>query len=183
MSEIDGEVLLSASDLMRFTGCAHAATLDLARLRGEGPEPREDTEDAELLQKQGDAHEAAQLARLKAARREVVEIPRSELAADAEATRAALADGAEVVFRSAFLSGRWGGWSDFLERVERPSALGASGYEVTDTKLKRRPHPKYVLDPPRCRGHPCHGFRARRGVSDGEQEAPTCSGVVQAPGG
>jgi hypothetical protein len=36
---------------------------------------------------------------------------------------------------------------------------------------------------PRLGGHPCYGFRARRGVSDGEQEAPTFSGVVQASGG
>ncbi len=53
--------------------------------------------------------------------------------------------GAEVVFQGAFLSDNWGGWSDFLERVERPSALGDFSYEVTDTKLKRRPHPKHVL--------------------------------------
>jgi len=29
--------------------------------------------------------------------------------------------------------------------VERPSNLGAFSYEVADTKLKRRPHPKHVL--------------------------------------
>ncbi|MEO1688974.1 MAG: nuclease, partial [Pseudomonadota bacterium] len=145
MREIDGDVLLSASDLMRFTGCAHATTLDLARLRGDGPMPREDGEDAELLQKQGDAHEAAHLAKLKAAGREVVEIERGALSADAKATRATLAAGAEVVFQGAFGSDHWGGWSDFLERVERPSALGPFSYEVTDTKLKRRPHPKHVL--------------------------------------
>ena len=29
--------LLSASDLMRFAGCAHATTLDLAWMRGQGP--------------------------------------------------------------------------------------------------------------------------------------------------
>ena len=59
-----------------------------------------------------------------------------------QATRAALAAGPEVVFQGAFLSGNWGGWSDFLERVERPSALGPFSYEVADTKLKRRPHPE-----------------------------------------
>ena len=32
-------VLLSASDLMRFAGCAHATTLDLAWLRGRGAAP------------------------------------------------------------------------------------------------------------------------------------------------
>ena len=52
----------------------------------------------------------------------------------------------EMVFQGAFLSDNWGGWSDFLERVETlPSALGMFSYEVADTKLKRCPHPKHVL--------------------------------------
>ncbi|GAB4385857.1 TM0106 family RecB-like putative nuclease [Albidovulum sp.] len=145
MRAVGETILFSASDLMRFMGCAHASRLDLMRLRGEGPEPRADSEDAELLQKMGDAHEAAHLARLKADGRAVVEIPRGDLAENAEATRAALAAGAEVIFQGAFLSGNWGGWSDFLERVDRPSALGPFSYEVADTKLKRRVDPKHVL--------------------------------------
>ena len=145
MRSVRGDIFLSASDLMRFMGCSHATTLDLAFMRGIGPKPREDTEDAALLQKQGDAHEAAHLAKLKSAGRNVVEIARGDLAADAEATRAVLATGPEIVFQGAFLSRNWGGWSDFLERVERPSTLGAFSYEVADTKLKRRAHPKHVL--------------------------------------
>ena len=145
MRILGSKILFSATDLMRFMGCAHATTLDLMRLRGEGPEPGDDTEDAALLQKQGDAHEAAHLEKLKSAGKAVLEIPRGDLLADAQATREALAQGAEVVFQGAFLSGTWGGWSDFLERVERPSALGPFSYEVADTKLKRRPHPKHVL--------------------------------------
>lgn len=145
MRNLGGNILFSATDLMRFMGCAHATTLDLMRLRGEGPEPGEDTEDAALLQKQGDAHEAAHLAKLKSAGKAVLEIPRGDLASDAQATREALAQGAEVIFQGAFLSGTWGGWSDFLLRVDKPSALGPFSYEVADTKLKRRPHPKHVL--------------------------------------
>ena len=145
MRHFDGKVLLSATDLMRFMGCVHATTLDLAHMRGTGPKPREDTEDAALLQKQGDAHEATHLARQKDAGRTVVEIERSRLGNNADATRAALAGGPDVVFQGAFLSANWGGWSDFLERVDRPSVLGPFSYEVADTKLKRRPHPKHVL--------------------------------------
>ncbi len=145
MRDLDGRIFLSASDLMRFMGCSHATALDLAHMRGTGPELREDSEDAALLQKQGDAHEAAHLARLKDIGRTVIEIERSGLGNNAEATRAALAMGPDVVFQGAFLSGNWGGWSDFLERVDRPSALGSFSYEVADTKLKRRPHPKHVL--------------------------------------
>ena len=114
MRDVGGQILFSATDLMRFMGCAHATTLDLARLRGLGPDPREDSEDAALLQKQGDTHEAAHLARLAAAGREIVEIARGDLAQDAATTLAALAAGPEVVFQGAFLSGNWGGWSDFL---------------------------------------------------------------------
>lgn len=145
MRALGGNILLSATDLMRFMGCTHATQLDLLRMLGEGPEPSQDTEDAALLQKQGDAHEAAHLAKLKASGRHVIEIDRGDLATNAEETRAALATGAEVVFQGAFLAGNWGGWSDFLERVERPSALGPFSYEVADTKLKRQPHPKHLL--------------------------------------
>ena len=145
MRNLNGSILLSATDLMRFMGCAHATTLDLMRLRGEGPEPRADSEDAALLQKRGDAHEVAHLNRLKSSGRSVVEIERGDLATDAATTREMLRQGAQVVFQGAFLSGNWGGWADFLERVERPSVPGAFSYEVADTKLKRRPHPKHVL--------------------------------------
>lgn len=65
MRDLDGRIFLSASDLMRFMGCAHATTRDLALMRGTGPKSKGDSEDAALLQKQGDAHEAAHLARLK----------------------------------------------------------------------------------------------------------------------
>ena len=146
MQDLDGRILLSASDLMRFTGCRHATRLDLLRLRGEGPEPKEDDEEAKLLQMRGDAHEAAHLDALKRAGDGVVEIPRSgDLAQDAEATRAALAEGPTVVFQGAFLWRNWGGWSDFLKRIETPSDLGAFSYEVTDAKLRRRAHPKHLL--------------------------------------
>ncbi|MDN5569014.1 MAG: TM0106 family RecB-like putative nuclease, partial [Paracoccus sp. (in: a-proteobacteria)] len=145
MRKFNGTIFLSATDLTRFMGCAHASWLDLQHLRGGGPEPSADSEDAELLQKQGNTHEAAHLEKLKAAGRGIVEIKRGNLARDADATRRVLTDGAEIVFQGAFLSGNWGGWSDFLERVDHPSAFGPFSYEVVDIKLKRRPHPKHVL--------------------------------------
>ena len=89
MRELGDTILFSATDLMRFMGYAHATSLDLQRLRGEGPEPSEDSEDAALLQKQGDAHEAAHLAKLKAAGKRIVEIARGNLTCDADATRRA----------------------------------------------------------------------------------------------
>ncbi|MFZ2994592.1 TM0106 family RecB-like putative nuclease [Sphingobium sp.] len=145
MRTIGNSILFSATDLMRFVGCAHATVLDLAYMRGEPLIPRQDSEDAALLQRQGDAHEAAHLETLKDAGHGVVEIARGDLAQNADETRAALAQGSQIIFQGAFLAARWGGWSDFLERVERPSLLGPFSYEVTDTKLKRKAHPKHVL--------------------------------------
>ena len=145
MRKFNGTLLFSASDLMKFMGCRHATSLDIAYMNGAKIKPREDTDDAQLLQKQGDAHEASHLLELKEAGHTIAEIERTDIVSDAARTRQELADGPDVVFQGALLSGRWGGWSDFLERVETPSDLGVFSYEVTDTKLKRNAHPKHVL--------------------------------------
>jgi predicted RecB family nuclease len=140
------DVLLSASDLMRFMSCKHATALDLRYARGEPLVPADDTEDAKILQKQGDDHESRYLSKLKAEGRSVIEFGRDGgLAAAAQATCAALSQGPDILFQGAFFASPWGGWSDFLIRVERPSALGAFSYEVVDTKLKRKPDPKHIL--------------------------------------
>src|SRR5947207_3298409 len=141
------EVLLSASDLMRFMSCSHATGLDLRYARGEPLVPAEDTEDAKILQQQGDDHESRYLSKLKGeGRRSVIEFGRDGgLAAAAQVTRAALSQGSDVLFQGAFFAPPWGGWSDFLIRVEKPSALGTFSYEVVDTKLKRKPDPKHIL--------------------------------------
>ena len=147
MRTIDGALRLSASDLMRFKTCRHATTLDLRRLEIGDVTPAQDGEEAELLQRQGDAHERAFLDRLKADGRTVTEIPKDGISLE-EAMRLtvqAMAAGPDVIFQGALLGGAWGGYSDFLVRVARPSKLGAWSYEVVDTKLKRKPDPKHVL--------------------------------------
>lgn len=140
-------IRLSASDLMRFTGCRHATTLDLRYMEHGDIAPAADGDEAELLQRQGDEHEFSHLAKLRAAGHSVIEIPKDDrsLERSVALTEVALRAGPDVVFQGALLGGAWGGYSDFLERVERPSALGAFSYEVVDTKLKRRPDPKHVL--------------------------------------
>jgi len=140
-----GKIVFSASDLMQFMGCRHATTLDLRHLKGDGPEPAEPSDDVALVRAHGDAHEAAYLAKLQTTGREIVEIPRMSLSESAEQTTLGLSSGAEILFQGAFLSGNWGGWADFLERVDKPSDLGNFSYEVADTKLKRRADPSHVL--------------------------------------
>ena len=46
MQSNECSVLLTSSDLMRFAGCAHATTLDLAWMKGVGAAPAGDSEDA-----------------------------------------------------------------------------------------------------------------------------------------
>ena len=147
MQIINGKPLLSATDLMRFLGCRHAITLDLLYLEGKGPAKKADDPEAELLQRQGNEHEANHLAALKASGKKVREIDRGgrSLAQALNETREALAEGSDIIFQAALLKGMWGGWSDFLMKVDRPSNLGAYSYEVADTKLKRKPHPKHIL--------------------------------------
>src|SRR5262245_13013138 len=137
---------LSPSDLMRFQGCAHATMLDLGYLNGEPLTPAEDTPSARLMQVKGDAHELAFLQTLRDAHKSIRIIDKEmEFQGATEATRAALAEGSDYIYQAALSGGRWGGFADFVERIDRRSQLGAFSYEVIDTKLKRSPDPKHVL--------------------------------------
>ena len=149
MRQHNNQIRLSASDLMRFMACPHAARLDLAWLRGEDEDlaPVEDSEDTVLLQQHGDRHEMAHLQRLEAEGKDVIRIETEDLPFEEslKATREALAVGPDIIFQAALDDGMWGGYADFLERVPIPSDLGPFSYEVADTKLKRKPVPGHVL--------------------------------------
>ncbi|WCT72596.1 TM0106 family RecB-like putative nuclease [Sphingomonas naphthae] len=147
MRVTDGGLRLSASDLMRFKGCRHASTLDLRLIEIGDLTPCADGEEAELLQRQGDAHELAFLEELRSSGRTVVEIPKDGISLEKSVglTADAMRQGPDIIFQGALLGGVWGGYSDFLQRVDTPSGLGEWSYEVVDTKLKRKPDPKHVL--------------------------------------
>ena len=141
------KIVLSASDLMRFQGCEHATALDLRLLKGEALVPAADTAAAQLIQAKGDAHEQSFLDTLKASSTSVNTIDKDMLDFEeaVAATQAALRKGPEWIYQAAFAGGSWGGYADFLQRVPRASKLGDFSYEVIDTKLKRSPDPKHVL--------------------------------------
>ncbi|WP_281708799.1 TM0106 family RecB-like putative nuclease [Phaeobacter italicus] len=150
MQQRNGTFQFSATDLMQFAACSHATALDRSHVLGQGPAPRPQGEDATLLQAQGEVHEQGYLDRLRADGRTVTEIARDGgLTAASVATFEAMQAGADVIYQAALAgtgpAAAWGGWADFLERVERPSALGAYSYEVVDTKLRQRPDPKHLL--------------------------------------
>lgn len=150
MELVDGQLIFSASDLINHLECPHLTQLDIEVARGrlELAETRSDT--TELVARKGDEHEQAYLDQLRADGREVVEIgaePGLEgTRLGAQQTVEAMRAGAEVIYQGVLFDGvRWRGHSDFLQRVESPSALGDFSYEVADTKLARRVKPYFLL--------------------------------------
>ncbi|MFS2319155.1 TM0106 family RecB-like putative nuclease [Maricaulis sp. D1M11] len=148
MKKTNGNLNFYASDLMRFQGCQHATALDLRYLEQGDITPAADDDEKRLVQDQGHAHETSFTERLRAEGLDVVELERKFASPELEheATLEALRSGREVVAQAALgAEGRWGGYADFLYRVERPSELGAFSYEVADTKLSRSPKPGQIL--------------------------------------
>jgi uncharacterized protein len=144
---LDGELVLSASDLTGFAACAHLTQLELQAARGERERPDRDDPLLDVLSRLGTAHETAQLDVLRAdTTKTVVEIDypdhtRAALHEAQQETVDAMRKGVDVIYQATFFDGRWRGHADFLLRVDGPcngSDLGAWSYEVADAKLARR---------------------------------------------
>lgn len=141
-----GHLLFSASDLVNFLGCEHASMLDLANL--DAPHSfDDDSEETQLLQRLGIAHEIAYLDQLKDEGKVVAEIPADlDLTERVERTLLAMRDGVGVIYQGALIDEPWHGYSDFLIKVEGvQSQLGSFVYEVADTKLARTAKPKHII--------------------------------------
>jgi uncharacterized protein len=144
---IDGQLVLSPTDLSKHLACPHVTTLDLAGLAGprrtDATGAAKSPDDAlNLVFTKGMDHERAYLQRLRQAGRVVTEIPtRYDVAGRIEAeqqTLAAMRGAADVIYQATFYDGQWGGQADFLLRTDRPSDLGDWSYDIADTKLARR---------------------------------------------
>jgi uncharacterized protein len=157
VERIDGELVVSATDLVGHLACGHLTVLDGRVTLGALERPVREDPELEVLTRRGLEHEAAYLQRLRAEGLTVVEIAEPDRTLDrldalrqreAE-TREAMAAGADVIFQATFLDERhpvrWRGHADFLRKVDRPSALGAWSYEPEDTKLARQVKPSAVL--------------------------------------
>src|SRR5690348_13053915 len=146
MQLLDGELVLSASDLTGFAACAHLTQLELQAARGEIERARRDDTLLDVLSRRGTEHETAQLDSMRAEHGEgsvvVIEHPdrnRAALEAAQAATVDAMRAGVDVIFQATFFDGRWRGHADFLfRRDDRPApALGGWSYDIADTKLAR----------------------------------------------
>ena len=145
MQLIDGHLVHTASDLVRFLDCAHLVLLEREVVFGRRARPVTPDLVAEKLQLRGSAVEQAHLASLTAAGKhvEVVQSPtfaqsRAALARAASETAALLAKGVDAVAQAVLFDGTWLGYADVLERVPEPTdgaATTTPAYEVVDTKL------------------------------------------------
>src|SRR6476646_8894894 len=128
MQRLDGQLVLSPTDLAHHQECAHLTRLDLGVAMGDWAAPDvEPPEDVQLVFDRGLEQERKYLESLKSAGKSVVEIPGGSGAegrrrAEAE-TVEAMRRGVDVVYQGTFFDGAWGGQADFLLRVARPSPV------------------------------------------------------------
>ena len=131
--------MFSATDVANFLACHHLLTLDRAQTAGQIKKPFFNDPGIELLRELGAKHEQAYFRHLADTQHlEIAGIPTNVSHAEAAAhTVDALRRGVSVLYQAAFQHGPWHGRSDFLLRVEKPSALGVWSYEAIETKLAR----------------------------------------------
>jgi predicted RecB family nuclease len=143
MQILDGQIILSASDLVGHLACAHLTVLEGEAARGRRVRPVRLDPALDVIQARGFQLEERYLsARRKEGLtvRDLDSAPPRTLhalrAADA-ATLEAMRAGYDVIAQATFFDGRWQGRADFLTRTARPSALGRWSYDVADSKLSR----------------------------------------------
>jgi predicted RecB family nuclease len=131
--------MFSATDIASFLACRHTATLARAESRNEITKPFFKNQTIDLLRTLGLEHEQRFLRGLaEKGGLSIAQIATSGNWKDAVAeTLQALRQGVDAVYQGTFLDPPWGGRSDFLVRVNTPSALGSWSYEVVETKLAR----------------------------------------------
>jgi predicted RecB family nuclease len=131
--------MFSATDIASFLACRHTATLARAESKDEITKPFFKNPSVDLLRTLGIEHEQRYLRGLaEKGGLAIAQIATSGSWKDAVAeTVQALHEGVDAVYQGTFLDAPWGGRSDFLVRVEKPSAIGAWSYEVVETKLAR----------------------------------------------
>jgi predicted RecB family nuclease len=144
MQILEGQLVLSATDLVGHLACEHLTTLELGAAKGEWSRPFHDDPELDLLQKKGLEHERRCLERFEAEGKTIVPLEAGSLMSlnalhEAEArTLETMRSRAQVIYQATLFDGRWRGHPDFLVRVDGSSQLGTWSYEPADAKLARR---------------------------------------------
>lgn len=135
--DVDGNLVLSATDVANHLSCRHLTTLNLLLAKGKLEAPAWDNPHIRILQERGLEHERTYIASLRDKGLEVIDLSNLPDQAAKAATRSAMIQGKQVIYQGRFQLGNWQGRPDVLLRVETPSALGGWSYEVIDCKLAR----------------------------------------------
>jgi len=146
MRVLGNELSLSATDLSNFLSCRHLTALDIAAAYSTRKRPIWEDPLLELLFKRGLEHEMRYVQSLRTDGRRIVDLSDVK---DREAllkqTLDAMRAGADVIVQGGLSDGRWFGKPDVMQRLEKPSSLGAWSYEISDTKLARETRAGTVL--------------------------------------
>jgi predicted RecB family nuclease len=141
------DVVLSATDLANFLGCAHRTGLDLAVALGHKPKPHvEEDPLLEILAQRGREHETRYVDQLRAQGLQILDLNGMDSASALTGTTKALTAGIDVIVQGALQDGQWFGRPDIILKVDKPSpSLGAWSYEIHDTKLTRETRAGTIL--------------------------------------
>lgn len=140
MKKLDGKIIYSPSDLIRYLASPYASWMDRYYL--ENPDvltPDDDSEDRKLIARTGDEHEQTVLKELKAEVNGLVEIARDDVPAAQAKTLATIKAKAPIIYQAALESDRFFGFADFIILDD------AGRYQIWDTKLARSPKPYYAI--------------------------------------
>jgi len=142
MRRTDDQLRFSPSDLAQYMESRFVSWMTRYDLERPGELTRDSDDPVlELIRRHGREHELSVLESLRAEGRRIVEIR----GGDFDATRAALRDGADVIYQAALARGPFVGYCDFLLRCEGSSRLGPFRYEPLEAKSARHVKPGAVI--------------------------------------
>ncbi len=133
---------LAPTDLAGYLNCQHLTSLDVRAARGEFERPKVYSPVIQTLQEKGLEHERGYLEHLKTRYPNVVELPEY---ASLDATKEAMASGADIIFQANLSNDTWSGYADFLIKVPNPDNTWGWSYEAQDTKLARNTRAGTIL--------------------------------------
>ena len=143
MHFVNGSVVYSPSDLIRFIESEYASWMDRLYLEQAGVAvPDEADDQGRMIMAAGLAHEKQVLETLAAENR-ITYIPSGP--ERGAATLRAMKDGAPVIYQAYLERDQFMGLADFLIRTEGASSFGVYHYEVWDAKLGQSMKPHYAV--------------------------------------
>ena len=143
MQKTGKTLFYSPTDLVRFMESPYSSWMD--RLYLEHPDrikPDEESAEKKLVAQSGNLHELNHLTKIKAAKLDVCEIPKGDVAQSISLTAAAVREGRSVIYQACLQLAPFRGYADFLFKA---SESGTPVYEVQDTKVARSVKPYHLV--------------------------------------